>query len=101
PEPLPDPRLAASAAVGIRRVEPVETEAPGSVHERERVLFRLALSEERGRRADAAEVTAAEHHRRDLNAGGQPRDSMIEQTPKGVSNGVRASTSSVRLQRAG
>src|SRR5205823_802940 len=64
--PLADPRLAAAAAVGVRGVEGRDAELPGGVHDRERLLPRLALAEEGGRGADPAEVPAAEDEARDL-----------------------------------
>ena len=59
-EPLADERLAAAAAVRVGRVERRDARLPGGVHDRERLLARLAAAEERGRAADAAEVAAAE-----------------------------------------
>ena len=59
-DPLADRRLAAAAAVRVRRVEPADAVVPGRVHDREGLVLRLALAEELGRRADPAEVAAAE-----------------------------------------
>ena len=79
-EPVADPRLAAAAAVRVGRVERRDPGLPRGVHQRERLSSRLALPEERGRRADAAEVAAAEDEARDLDAaaaegpGLHPRD---------------------------
>jgi hypothetical protein len=67
--PLPDPALAASAAVGGRGVEERDPSSPGGVHERERLLLALALAEELRRRADPAEVAAAEPDAGDHEAG--------------------------------
>ena len=50
PDPLADVRLAAAAAVGVRRVERRDAGLPGGVHDVEGLLHRLALSEERLRR---------------------------------------------------
>src|SRR5581483_4468737 len=73
-DPVADPLLAPPAAVGVRRVEPAEAELPGGVHDRERLLAALPLPEEGGRRADPAEVAAAEDY---LHA------VIIAQTPRG------------------
>ena len=59
-EPLADARLAAPAAVGVGGVERRDAQLPGGVQEPERLLAARALSEERRRRADPAEVPAAE-----------------------------------------
>ena len=59
-DPLADVRLAAAAAVRVGGVEPGDAGLPGGVHQLERLLERLALAEEGGRRADAAEVAATE-----------------------------------------
>src|SRR5581483_2477410 len=59
-DPAPDPRLAAAAAVAVGRVEPRDARVPGAVHDPHRLVLRDALTEERGRGADAAEVAAAE-----------------------------------------
>ena len=67
-EPLADPRLAASAAVRVGGVERRDPEIPGRVHDPRRLLARDALPEERRRRADAAEVAAAEDDPRDRDA---------------------------------
>src|SRR2546423_379217 len=48
------------AAVGVRRVEPVDAVGPGRVHDREGLLLGLAVAEQLGRRADPPEVAAAE-----------------------------------------
>ena len=61
--PLADVRLAASAAVGVGGVEPRDARLPGRVHELERLLQRLALAEEGGRRADPAEIATTEDQR--------------------------------------
>src|SRR5581483_368286 len=66
--PLADPGLAAAAAVGVRRVEGRDPGLPGGVHQRERLLAGLALPEEGGRRADSAEVAAAEDQARHADA---------------------------------
>ena len=47
-------------AYGGGRVERPDPELPGRVHDRERLVLGLAVPEELGRRADAAEVPAAE-----------------------------------------
>ena len=64
-EPLADPALAATAAVGVCRVERPDPELPARVHDPERLVVRDPLPEERRRRADAAEVAAAEDDPRD------------------------------------
>src|SRR5204863_5099090 len=61
-DPLADVRLAAAAAVRVGGVEPREPRLPGRVHELERLLERLALLEERRRRADPAEIATTEDH---------------------------------------
>ena len=58
--PLADPPLARAAAVRVAGVEPRDPGVPGAVHDRERLVVRDPLSEERRRRADATEVPAAE-----------------------------------------
>ena len=58
--PAADVRLAAAAAVRVGRVEPADARVPAGVHDRARLLLVRALAEEGGRRADAAEVAAAE-----------------------------------------
>src|SRR5262249_15073650 len=63
------------AAVCVRRVEGADAERPRGVHQLERLLLRLALPEERGRGADAAEVAAAENE-----AGGVHRP-VLAQAP--------------------
>src|SRR5205085_11020726 len=67
-KPVADVALAAPAAVCVRRVEGRNAELPRGVHQRERLLPRLALAEERRRRANPAEVPAAEDQPRDLEA---------------------------------
>ena len=62
--PAADERLARAAAVGIGGVEPADSALPGGVHDLERLVFRVPLPEERGRRTDAAEVAAAERDTR-------------------------------------
>src|SRR5215207_1316462 len=58
--PPPDPGLAPPAAVRVGRIEPGEPQLPGSVHQGERLFFRLTLPEEGACRADPAEVSASE-----------------------------------------
>ena len=72
-EPLADRRLAAAAAVGVGRVEDVDADLEGGVHDRERLVVALALAVELGRGADAAEVAAAERDARDLEPGAAER----------------------------
>src|SRR5439155_16956121 len=67
--PVADHRLAATAAVRIGRVEHRDAERPRGVHDPERLLLALAPAEELRRRADAAEVAAAEDDARDLDFG--------------------------------
>src|SRR5207244_10641449 len=67
--PVADHRLAATAAVRIGCVEHRDAERPRGVHDPERLLLALALAEELRRRADAAEVAAAEDDARDLDFG--------------------------------
>src|SRR5438105_9588713 len=67
-EPVADVGLAPPAAVGVRGVEGRDPELPSSVHEREGLVARLAVAEELRRRADPAEVPAAEDDPRDLEA---------------------------------
>ena len=59
-DPAADRRLAAATAVGVGGVEVGEAELPGGVHQLERLILRQALAEEGRRRADAAEVAAAQ-----------------------------------------
>src|SRR5207302_3533336 len=59
-DPRTDRGLRAAASVGVGRVDPAEAELPGRVHDRERLLLRLTLPEELRRRADPAEIAAAE-----------------------------------------
>src|SRR5207248_7145944 len=61
-DPLADERLAAPAAVRVGGVEPRDARLPGRVHELERLLDRVALPEELGRGADAAEAATTEQH---------------------------------------
>ena len=67
--PLADRRLALSAAVRVGGVEGRDAELPGRVHDAERLVLALTLSEELGCRADSAEIAAAENDPRDLDAG--------------------------------
>src|SRR5437588_5749215 len=67
-EPVADVGLAPPAAVGVRGVEGRDPEVPRGVHEREGLVARLAVAEELRRRADPAEVPAAEDDPRDLEA---------------------------------
>ena len=73
-EPRPDPArghpaadrpLAAAAAVGVGGVEPVDPGRPGRVHQRERLVLGQPPAEELRRRADSAEVPAAQRDARD------------------------------------
>ena len=72
-DPAAEPRLAAPAAVGVGRVVRRDPGRPGGVEDRVRLLLALALAEERGRRADAAEVAAAEDDARDVDAAAAER----------------------------
>ena len=67
--PLADPGLAAPTAVGGRGVEERDPCGPGSVHQGERLHLGLALPKELRRRADPAEVPAAEPDPGKLEAG--------------------------------
>jgi hypothetical protein len=67
-QPVADVRLATAAAVGVGGVERGDAGLPRRVHQRERLGAALTLPEECGRRADAAEVAAAEDETRDLDA---------------------------------
>src|SRR5262245_20595798 len=67
-EPLADVRFAAPAAVGIGGVEEVDAQLPGHVHQRESLFLGLALAEEGGRAAHAAEVATAQAHGGDFEA---------------------------------
>ena len=67
--PVADPGLAAPAAVRVRGVERADACRPRGVHDRERVLAGVALAEQVGCRADAAEVAASEDHARDVDPG--------------------------------
>src|SRR5207302_8954404 len=60
--PIADPGLAAPAAVRVRGVERADACRPRGVHDRERVLAGVALAEQVGGRADAADVAASEDH---------------------------------------
>src|SRR5262249_918082 len=64
-EPLADPRLAATAAVGVGGVERPDAEIPARIQDPRRSPPRDPLSEEGGCRADTAEIPAAEDDPRD------------------------------------
>ena len=98
PQPVADPGLAPHAAVRVRRVEPAQPERPRRVHHRERLLAGLPLSEELGRRADAAEVAAAEddlHRRHRMSERIQP-----DSKQGGNDHALRATATAVRPRRA-
>ena len=69
PHPGADHPLAAAAAVGVGGVEVVDPLLPRGVHQRERLVLAQPLTEQLGRRADAAEVAAAERDARDRELG--------------------------------
>ena len=69
-QPAADGGLAPAAAIRVGRVEHVDADLEGGVHDRERLLVGLALPVELGRGSDAAEVAAAERDPRDLEPGG-------------------------------
>src|SRR6516162_9914901 len=63
-DPAADPQLAAPAAVGVGGVEVGDAGLPGRVHHRACLVLGQSLAEELRRRADPAEVAAAERDRR-------------------------------------
>ena len=67
--PLADPALATPTAVGGGGVEERDPGGPGSVHQRKCLVLGLPPAEELRRRADPAEVPAAEPDSRELEAG--------------------------------
>ena len=69
-QPVAEVGLAATAAVRVRRVVRRDPGLPGGVEERVRLALGLTRAEERGRRADAAEVAAAEDDARHVDAAG-------------------------------
>src|SRR5205814_4467452 len=64
-QPLAEIRLAAAAAVRIGGVECRDPGVPRRIEQLERLLARFPLTEERRRRAETAEVPAAEDDARD------------------------------------
>src|SRR5207302_5297405 len=60
PEPLAEHDLARSAAVGVCSVEPAQADAAGMIEQLQRLGFAVAGAAQVGRRADSAEVAAAE-----------------------------------------
>ena len=66
-DPLPDCELASSTAVRVGRIERCHAQLPGAVHDRERLVVSLPVTEEPGRGADAAEVAAAQDDARDVD----------------------------------
>ena len=69
PAAIPDAGFAAAAAVGVGGVEEIDAGIERAIHQRERLRLVLAHSEERRRRADAAEVAAAQPEPRHLQPG--------------------------------
>ncbi len=67
-QPLSDRRFAPSTAVGVSGVERGDSEVPGCVHDPEGLVPRRAPVEKLRRRADPAEVAAAECNARDRDA---------------------------------
>ncbi len=72
-QPVADVRLAPAAPVGVGRVERRDSRLPRGVEERVRLTLGFALAEERGRRADPAEVPTAEHDARHVHAAAAER----------------------------
>ena len=68
-DPVPDRRLAATAAVRVRGVEHRDAEPSRGVHDPEGFFLALAAAEQLRGGADAAEVAAAQDEARDLEAG--------------------------------
>ena len=68
-QPSANVAFAAAAAVGIGGVEEVDPAVDRTIHQIERLRLGLAHAEELGRRADAAEVPAAQAQARDPKAG--------------------------------
>src|SRR5262249_59728829 len=63
-----DVPLAPAAAVGVCGVEGRDAHVTCGIHELERLLARIPLTEERGRGPDAAEVATAEDDARHADA---------------------------------
>src|SRR4051812_40274723 len=59
-KPLAEDGFARSAAVGVCGVEPVEPQPTGAIEQLQRLVFAVARAAQAGRRADAAEIAAAE-----------------------------------------
>ena len=68
-QPRPNIRLAASATIGVCRVEEVDAHFIGCIHDGVSLALTFALTEQGGQAADAAKIAAAEPYGRDL----QPR----------------------------
>ena len=68
-QPSADVAFAAAAAVRVGGVEEIDAGIDRAIHQVERLRLGLAHAEKRRRRADAAEVAAAEPQARNLKAG--------------------------------
>ena len=60
PKPLAEHDLARSAAVGVRGVEAPKPHPPGMIEQLQRLVFAVAGAAQVRRRADPAEIAAAE-----------------------------------------
>src|SRR5205823_8357809 len=60
PEPLAKNELACAAAVGVCGVEPAKADPPRMVEQLQGLFFTIAGTAQAGRRADSAEIAAAE-----------------------------------------
>ena len=72
-QPAAEIRLAAAAAVGVGGVVGRDPGVPGGIEQRMRLILGLARAEERRRRADPAEVAAAEDDPRHVDAAAAER----------------------------